>query len=488
MNYTGHDCTKNIGCDARKTPAKCFLCKKKWNLQCLTRDDSSCEAYVSAKHSIQRHEVFFQDDVLIQFICPICRYNMETNPVLVSMLFSAFSRETDNNFFTSMQSLVNQWKSEIAAQFAHEFEGIKLLLPPTQSSDGLNEMKSMCTSIGGLWAKIEETSGNVLKSLVSQDTTNASKKRRLNADNVNGENGSQSMETEPIDTSGAVNNVPSQTTNGDLQNQHGQLRPPVNINALNPNANDLIRPPTGFNLMQNPGFDVHIHVSQLDEKTTNDEIANFIVTTTEVKDKSLFEIVKLTDVNRNNSNNFAIKFASFRISSTSDVIQYLSDKSRWPPFVKIREFVIRRPNSGSKKFNNHNRFDHHNTRKRVNFDRRRNSVHRFHGNNRRVTQNSHDTPSTSYGDSDHWSIHRRNLRRASTNARTPARTPKSSRVQIIQPPPQPIFAYPPQQWNGMYQNVMPQPYQYQRFQQIQPMQYNSNQQNFTMPRPMANQV
>lgn len=79
-----------------------------------------------------------------------------------------------------------------------------------------------------------------------------------------------------------------------------------------------------------------IWVSKFHPETTPDEIANYIVTHTEAKDKTKFKCTMLVKKDADLSQ---MSFVSYKIDATPEVYDILIDPENWPSNKQVREFV-----------------------------------------------------------------------------------------------------------------------------------------------------
>lgn len=337
MSYTGHNCTLGVGCQTSKFLVKCCVCSRNWNLFCLVAEDAAVESFINARSQL-RAAVFFDDDSLVVFRCPICKNNKNNATVQrqnqnATQQNSSTTSSTDfgqiGNTLNTVQwgpvidSLLEKQKNELAQVVRHEFEAITLLATVAEEKvvKSIGESRKVIDSISSKLTQLDD---------VAHTDDERRKRKKPNAVNL------MDLNTPSIPTSETATTV---------SQQHEQRQLQANGNNIESMETDLL-PPSGVQIQsdlkpaaRSTEFNSHIHVSGLSIDMTVDHIIKHVMSHSSVTDLSLFEVKCLTDVDRVKCDpKYENKFVSFKLSANDDVIKKLSDKKIWPSFVLIRKF------------------------------------------------------------------------------------------------------------------------------------------------------
>lgn len=87
---------------------------------------------------------------------------------------------------------------------------------------------------------------------------------------------------------------------------------------------------------EKPKFDKAIWVSRFNRDTTVEEITDYILTETNIDDKSMYTVHKLV---KKDCDLTTLKFVSFKIQVNEDNFAILMDPDMWPEGILVREFV-----------------------------------------------------------------------------------------------------------------------------------------------------
>lgn len=219
----------------------------------------------------------------------------------------------------------------------------------TQSSTELSELKSLANETHAAMKKVTESSNEIreLKSIANE--TNAAVKKVTNS----------SLEKESVFNTPRLNKMPSfaQAVRNTASNRSSKR-------ARDENANDFIAPKpklnkkrdvpevkvgtkttfTGLSVVKNqkpertekPSFPRAVWISRLNPETSNEDIANYIIANTPIKDHANFNVHKLVKKDCDLS---TLKFVSFKIQVEMDNFDHLMDPELWPENVMVREFL-----------------------------------------------------------------------------------------------------------------------------------------------------
>lgn len=86
-----------------------------------------------------------------------------------------------------------------------------------------------------------------------------------------------------------------------------------------------------------PKFEKALWVSRFKPDVSNEEVANYITTSTPINDKERIAVHKLVKKDADLS---TLKFVSFKIEMSAEDLDILNDSSLWPEDVLVREFVM----------------------------------------------------------------------------------------------------------------------------------------------------
>lgn len=88
--------------------------------------------------------------------------------------------------------------------------------------------------------------------------------------------------------------------------------------------------------MSKPKFDKSLWISKLHFSVTNEEIVDYIMTKTDIKDRNRFNVRKLVKKDADLS---LLSHVSFKIDVNEQDFDYLNNPDIWPKTVVIREFI-----------------------------------------------------------------------------------------------------------------------------------------------------
>lgn len=283
MVYTGHICANGLGCrNQHKYSVKCWMCRKEWNLYCLTSIDFSVQAWIESKHLIQRADLFFEEDSFMTFTCPVCKDVRKT-----------------------------ELESEISGDTRIIVNGINAAHSAMVSA--ATELKSNLCGLGDLVNQYK-TSVETLHTTTGEDRLNHNNKRLRDATHQMDTNDSSSSFRQP-DNTHQQQQQQQQTQQQQQQHQHQTNR------------------------SMQYDLNTHIHVSNMHASLTVDELKSHIIQKCDITDANIFTVEKL--VKRKQHKAFT---SSFKISSNSAVCQHFLSKSFWPAHVQVRPFVLNEVN------------------------------------------------------------------------------------------------------------------------------------------------
>lgn len=116
--------------------------------------------------------------------------------------------------------------------------------------------------------------------------------------------------------------------------QKPQIVPPVRIGTKSTSCGLSIVPkPT---IISKPRFEKAIWASRFSPSTTTEEINQFIIENTPVKDPSRFTIHKLV---KKDCDLTSLRFVSFKVATNTDDFDILCDPDIWPKGIEVRAFL-----------------------------------------------------------------------------------------------------------------------------------------------------
>lgn len=121
-------------------------------------------------------------------------------------------------------------------------------------------------------------------------------------------------------------------------NERAKLKFPDPKVGTKSNASGLTIVPRVNNVRDDkPIFEKALYVSGLGPATSNDEIANYILEFTSVKDATKFKVHKMVKKDAEISK---LKFVSFKVEMNAEELEVLDNVDLWPQGLRVREFQM----------------------------------------------------------------------------------------------------------------------------------------------------